>query len=98
MYIRTVIEHSSCGVHSKSLALWESGTASATGIGTLPAPARHAIADIFHLVYRMAKRGRSPANMPRDAEALQRAGAYHPKGWVVTVTHGISRSDLIRRN
>ena len=55
--VRTVREHSNCGVHGRSLALWESGGASTTVIGGLPEPVRNAIAGPFQLVYRMVKRG-----------------------------------------
>ena len=43
---QTMVEHSNCNVHYKSLALWESGGASTTIIGTLPAPIRNAIAGL----------------------------------------------------
>mmetsp|Transcript_56597 Transcript_56597/g.93083 ORF Transcript_56597/g.93083 Transcript_56597/m.93083 type:complete len:290 (+) Transcript_56597:242-1111(+) len=91
----TVREHSNCGVHCKSLALWESGGASTTVIGGLPEPVRNAIAGLFQLVYRMAKRGSPPAHIPGDAEAVQLAGgtvtpSYQSHHSVATITHAIA--------
>ena len=91
----TVRERSNCGVHCTSLALWESGGASTTVIGGLPEPVRNAIAGLFQLVYRMAKRGSPPAHIPGDAEAVQLAGgtvtpSYQSHHSVATITHAIA--------
>ena len=63
--VRTVREHCNCGVHCRSLDLWESGGASTTVIGGLPEVVRNAITGLFQLVYRMAKPGSAPAHIPR---------------------------------
>ena len=45
--VRAVREHNNCGVHCRSLAVWESGGASTTVIGGLPELVRNAIAGLF---------------------------------------------------
>ena len=91
----TVREHSNCGGHCTSLALWESGGASTTDMGGLPEPVRTASPGLFQLVYRVAKRGSPPAHIPGDAEAVRLAGgtvtpSYRSHHSVATITHAIA--------
>ena len=95
--VRTVREHNNCGVHCRSLALWESGGASTTVIGGLPEPVHNAIAGL------LAKRGSPLAHTPGDAEAVQLAGgtvtpSYQSHHSVATITYTCNcRSHPIRR-
>ena len=55
----------------------------------------NATGGLFHLVYRMEKRGSPPVHIPRDTKALQLAGgiftpSHHSKGSVVTIIHAIA--------
>ena len=83
-----------CG-RIRPLALLESVGASTTVLGGFPEPVRDATADLFHLVYRIAKRGSPPAHIPGDAEAVQLASgtvtpSYQSHDSVVTITHAIA--------
>ena len=76
----TVREHSNCGVHCTSLALWESGGASTTVIGGLPEPVRNAIAGLFQLVYRIAQQpSRAQQEITATIQSPSGNNSNHPE-------------------
>ena len=93
---RAVVAHANSGVHAVVVALWESGGASATGIGALPPPVRQAIFGLFHLVYRLVKRYGCFSKLAADAETAtlvggQVAPAYRSRWAARDIAHAITR-------
>ena len=90
--LSTVKDHTKCGLHAESLALWNSAGASSSMVGALPSPVPSCIRGLFALVYRIAKRDGAFNDLPGDVELVTLTGgsitpSYHRQTASVTILH-----------
>ena len=95
LQLSTVKDHTKCGLHAKSLALWNSAGASSSVVGALPSPVQSCIRGLFAAVYRIAKRDGAFNDLPGDAQLVTLTGgsitpSYHGQTASVTILHPIA--------
>ena len=93
--LSTVKDHTKCGLHAKSLALWNSAGASSSVVGALPSPVQSCIRGLFAAVYRIAERDGAFNDLPGDAELVTLTGgsitpSYQGQTASVTILHAIA--------